>query len=73
MTPQLPRGEKRILLKNVPLLDCFDYRPTYLRVWRWVKYGVRGVFLEAKNEGGRIHTTVPAVERFIAKTNGATR
>lgn len=40
-------------------------------LWRWARYGVRGVRLEAMLIGGRFFTTEEAIARFqreIAKT-----
>ena len=52
-------------------------RPTYLRVWRWAKHGVtidgKTIKLEKRREGRQILTSIEAVERFIAQTNGATK
>lgn len=69
MTPPFD-GERVIPLKAVMRLPFLKTRPTYLRVWRWRKYGIRGIKLESRREGRMILTSIEAVERFIARTNG---
>lgn len=64
------RGEKIIELKRVMGLDLFDERPSYRKVKYWVKYGIGGVKLESRREGGRIKTSVEAVTRFLQRING---
>jgi hypothetical protein len=57
--------EKKIRLKSVAGLPCFEERPSYHKVWNWVRYGFRGVKLEKKREGNFIMTSREAVERFL--------
>lgn len=62
------KGEEIIQLKNVPALPLFLERPTFRQVQGWVKYGIRGVRLERRREGGRLFTSVEAVARFLEAT-----
>lgn len=63
--PRMFDGERVIPLKRVCTLDLFAYRPEYLKVWRWTKYGIRGIKLEKQRQGRQIFTSVEAVERFL--------
>lgn len=66
--PRMFAGERVIPLKNVCALPHFAYRPAYLKVWRWTKYGIRGIKLERQRQGRQILTSVEAVERFLEAT-----
>lgn len=62
------RGEEPIDLKRVRFLPQFGKRrPSYQTTWRWCVVGCRGVYLEAERIGGRIITSIQAVERFLAR------
>lgn len=67
-------GETMIPLKKVMSLPCHAARPSYSTVRSWVKRGVvidGDVFkLSSRRSGGRVHTSVEEVERFVAKING---
>jgi hypothetical protein len=65
-------GERIIPLKNVAGLSVIigRPRPSYLRVWRWKKYGIDGIRLESFREGRQVFTSIEAVERFLERTNG---
>ena len=45
----------------------------YNKVWSWVRHGLRGgaVRLEAARVGGSLMTSAQAVDRFLARLNGA--
>lgn len=45
--------------------------PSLASVWRWVLKGVRGNQLESLMIAGRRFTTHEAIDRFIARSNGA--
>lgn len=57
--------EKKIRLKCVMSLECFEERPSYYKILRWVRHGFRGTRLESKREGNAIMTSREAVERFL--------
>lgn len=60
-------GERIISIKEVTGLKLFGRRPSYQKVWRWITEGVRGVQLESRRDGGTLHTSVEAVERFLER------
>jgi Protein of unknown function (DUF1580) len=63
----------------IPLSDVVKMMPSGRRldfstVWRWcMGNGVKGVHLEHSREGGRLYTTVEAVERFRQKVKRASK
>lgn len=59
------KTEKKIRLKCVMSLDCFDERPSYYKVLRWARHGFRGTKLQSKREGNFILTSREAVRRFL--------
>lgn len=73
MTPAFRRpdgsSEKIIALKNAGALPLWGRRVPYRVIWRWTKWGVRGVRLECRRLGGSVETSVEACERFYARTN----
>lgn len=44
-------------------------RPAITTVWRWCLKGCRGVRLQSVCIGGRRYVTIPAIERFINRSN----
>lgn len=59
------RREKKIPLKRVMSLPCFDERPSYRKVLHWARHGFHGIKLQARREGHMVMTSVEAVERFL--------
>lgn len=65
-----------LILKNrelpMQLLEAVNRvtgtRPACGTLWRWCKKGVTGIKLEYILVGGRLHTSVEAVRRFVAAT-----
>lgn len=49
--------------------DVTGKRPAVTTVWRWCLKGCRGVRLESVCIGGRRYVTIPAIERFINRSN----
>lgn len=49
--------------------DITGKRPAVTTVWRWCLKGCRGVRLESVCIGGRRYVTIPAIERFIHRSN----
>ena len=66
-------GEQVIPFKKVRFLECFIEPPSRRQIDRWRKYGIGGVRLEAFRQGSKYFTSVEAVERFVAETNGHLR
>jgi hypothetical protein len=69
-------GERRITLDEARAHLGSDGRPIhFVTAWRAATRGVAApngerVYLETLKMGGRLVTSVEAVERFIARTNG---
>ena len=59
------KTEKKIRLKCVMSMDCFEERPSYDKILRWARHGWRGFWLESKREGNHIMTSREAVLRFL--------
>lgn len=62
------RDEQTISLKEAAGLSVFVRRPTYKKLWKWKRYGLRGVKLECFKEGRDLYTSVEAILRFLEKT-----
>lgn len=45
-------------------------RPHVATLYRWAKYGVRGVMLETLQVGGTLCTSVEALQRFCNRLSG---
>jgi hypothetical protein len=63
--------ERPISLKDACkyLGEVTGKRPALATVWRWCSKGCRGVRLESVCIGGRRYVTIPAIERFINRSN----
>ncbi len=63
--------ERPISLKDACkyLGEVTGRRPAMATVWRWCSKGCRGVRLESVCIGGRRYVTIPAIERFINRSN----
>ena len=61
--PKVPL--KKIRRMEVDGAPLFCDEPSRRKLQRWVKWGYRGVKLEAKREGNVIYTSVGAVRRFM--------
>lgn len=62
--------------RPISLADACKYlgeitgkRPAVTTIWRWCLKGCRGVRLESVCIGGRRYVTIPAIERFINRSN----
>lgn len=56
----------------LPLADLVAHIPApvrYSRVWRWAVVGVYGVKLEHHRIGGRLFSSVSAVNKFMERVN----
>lgn len=47
-------------------------QPSAATLWRWCLKGCRGIRLESVCIGGRRYVTIPAIERFIHRSNTPT-
>lgn len=61
------KNETRASMKQAAASLADPVDPSTVR--RWCTRGVRGVELEHYLEGGRIYTSLEAVERFMEKLN----
>jgi hypothetical protein len=48
-------------------------KPSRPTLWRWKTRGVRGRVLETIRVGGRIYTSIEALERFLVHAGGEQR
>jgi hypothetical protein len=61
--------------KLISLLEArgvFPGRPSLCTLWRWRLRGVKGRKLESVALGGRIYTSLEAIERFARHQQGST-